>query len=87
MAKAPKIETCFDRIEAIVAALEDGDLALDEALARYEQGLTAIAQARRILSSYQARIEELRAGAEEQVPADGDAAAAEDADGDAVDDR
>lgn len=62
MAKSvqPSIEALFDQIEAAVAALESGDLPLEEALARYESGLRAMRSARGLLDKYAARLEELR---------------------------
>jgi len=63
----PSIEALFDQIEAAVAALESGDLPLEEALARYESGLKAMRSARGLLDRYAARLEELR-----QEDADGD---------------
>ena len=61
MARAPSLEDQFQAIEQAVAALEGGELPLEEALKRYEQGLVAVRQAKILLDRYQARIEELRA--------------------------
>jgi exodeoxyribonuclease VII small subunit len=61
MPKPPAIEDHFQAIEEAVAALEGGELPLEQALARYEAGLKAVRQAKAILDRYQARLEELRA--------------------------
>lgn len=69
MAKPPAIEDHFATIEQAVAALESGDLPLEEALARYEAGLKSVRQAKALLDRYAARLEELRA--EPESPAAG----------------
>jgi|GEM_PF-2125448 len=62
MAKAtsPAIEDLFEHIEDAVAALEGGELPLEQALTRYEAGLRAMKQARGILDRYAARLEQVR---------------------------
>ena len=60
MAKQPSIEDQFTVIEAAIAALETGDLGLEEALARYEAGLKSVRQAKAQLDRYVARLEELQ---------------------------
>jgi len=66
MAKQVTIEDHFRQVEEAVAALEGGDLPLEEALARYEAGLKAVRAAKTQLDRYTARLEELKAD-----PADG----------------
>lgn len=61
MAKQPAIEEVFKHIEDAVAALEGGELSLEEALARYEVGLKAVRSAKQQLDRYVARLEELKA--------------------------
>ena len=61
MAKAASIEDHFHAIEQAVAALDSGELPLEEALKRYEQGLVAVRQAKVLLDRFQARLDELRA--------------------------
>jgi len=70
--KTVPIETCFEQIEAAIAALEDGELPLEEALKRYEQGLKSLRQARTLLDGFQGRIEELQAALEEDAEPDAD---------------
>ena len=61
MAKAQSIEDHFTAIEEAVAALESGDLPLEESLARYEAGLKSVRAAKVMLDRYAARLTELRA--------------------------
>jgi exodeoxyribonuclease VII small subunit len=60
MAKAVAIEDLFQQVEAAIAALESGDLPLEESLVRYEAGLKAMRQARGVIDRFAARLEELR---------------------------
>ena len=60
MAKQVAIEDLFQQIEEAVAALESGELPLEESLVRYEAGLKAMRQARGVLDRFSARLEELR---------------------------
>ncbi|MBN8526274.1 MAG: exodeoxyribonuclease VII small subunit [Planctomycetes bacterium] len=66
MAKQASIEDLLKQVEEAVAALEGGELPLEEALARYEAGLKAVRGAKTQLDRYAARLEELKAD-----PADG----------------
>ncbi|MFW5750078.1 MAG: exodeoxyribonuclease VII small subunit [Planctomycetota bacterium] len=68
MAKEQTIEECFALIEQAVAALEDGQLPLEEALKRYEEGLRGVRQARTQLDGFAARLEELREDGEVESP-------------------
>ena len=67
MAKTPSIEDHFAQIETAIAALESGDLPLEQALDRYEAGLKAVRVARTQLDRYTARLAELR-GADDAAP-------------------
>jgi exodeoxyribonuclease VII small subunit len=69
MAKSASIEDQFAHIEEAIAALEGGDLPLEQALVRYESGLKAVRQARVLLDRYVARLEELRSEPGDQAPA------------------
>lgn len=65
MAKqAQSIEDHFALIEQAIAALEAGELPLEDSLTRYEAGLKAVRQARGLLDRYAARLEELRGDGE-----------------------
>lgn len=61
MARQPSIEDLFRQIEEAVAALEGGELPLEEALQRYEAGLKAVRGAKAQLDRFSARLEELKA--------------------------
>jgi exodeoxyribonuclease VII small subunit len=58
------IEDHFALIEQAIAALDAGDLPLEESLTRYEAGLKAVRQARGLLDRYAARLDELRGDGE-----------------------
>ncbi len=73
MPKAPSIEDHFAQIEGAIAALDSGELTLEQALDRYEAGLKAVKQARLLLDRYTARLEELRL-ADQAQDADGEQA-------------
>lgn len=65
MAKqAQSIEDHFAAIEQAIAALDAGDLPLEDSLSRYESGLKAVRLARGLLDKYAARLEELRGDGE-----------------------
>jgi len=68
MAKSPSIEDQFTHIEEAIAALEGGDLPLEQALGCYESGLKSVRQARVLLDKYVARLEELRGEPEGHAP-------------------
>ena|SRR5258708_1577071 len=68
MAKQVSIEDHFTQIEEAIAALEAGELPLEEALGRYEAGLKAVRQARTMLDKYVARLDELRGEPEAPAP-------------------
>lgn len=65
MAKPASLEALFTQIEEAIAALEEGELPLEEALQRYETGLKSVRQARGMLDKFSARLEELRGGPED----------------------
>jgi exodeoxyribonuclease VII small subunit len=54
---APKFEEALARLEAIVHALEDGDVGLDDSLRHYEEGIGLLRQAYGLLEKAQRRIE------------------------------
>lgn len=71
MARQASIEDQFRQIEEAVAALEGGELSLEESFARYEAGLRAVRQAKTQLDRYAAKLEELRAEPAGEPPAAG----------------
>ncbi len=60
------IEDHFNAIEQAVAALEGGELPLEDSLTRYEAGLKAVRAAKLMLDRYAARLTELRGEDEQQ---------------------
>jgi exodeoxyribonuclease VII small subunit len=50
-------EQALERLEAVVAALEDGRIPLSEALARYEEGVGLLAHCYQTLAQAERRIE------------------------------
>lgn len=64
----PPPELGFDqrlaRLEAIVAELENGGLALETSIERYQEGVRLLSDCRSVLASFQKRVEELSAEAE-----------------------
>lgn len=77
----PDAEPSFDdrlaRLEAIVAELEKGEIALEPAIARYQEGVELLKSCRGLLESFRKRVEVLSADAEgsvEPYAADPDAA-------------
>ena len=74
MADQVSIEHHFEAIERVIAALEDGDLPLEEALKRYEDGLTSVRQAKALLDGFEHTIEELQGSLAAELPDEADAA-------------
>lgn len=75
MAKAKKSEATFEELiaaaEARAAALEDGELGLEEALKAYEKGMADLRAAMGIISRVETRVKALTEDAEGK-PALGD---------------
>lgn len=74
---SPSIEDHFRSIEAAVAALEGGELPLEDSLARYEAGLKSVRVAKQMLDRYSARLSELRG--DDQVGSAPDSSASDNA--------
>lgn len=69
----PSFDERLARLEQIVNELEDGGLALERSIERYQEGVELLKACRAMLSGYRKRVEELGSGAEEGVrPYDGD---------------
>jgi exodeoxyribonuclease VII small subunit len=64
MAKQPTFEESVDQLEKIVAAIESGQIGLEESLAKYEQGMELVKRCRAILDRAEKRIEVLSQGGE-----------------------
>ena len=67
----PDSEPSFDdrlaRLEAIVAELEKGEIALEPAIARYQEGVELLKSCRGLLEGFRKRVEVLSADAEGAV--------------------
>lgn len=59
-AASESFEALFARLEAVTEQLEAGDVALDRAVALYEEGMTLAQRCQRLLSDAEQRIEQLR---------------------------
>ena len=57
--KSPTFEESVAQLEQIVAAIESGQIGLEDSLAKYEQGMALVKRCRGILDSAERRIEQL----------------------------
>jgi exodeoxyribonuclease VII small subunit len=64
MAKEMTFEESVTQLEQIVAAIESGQIGLEESLAKYEQGMNLVKKCRTILDRAEKRIEQLTATGE-----------------------
>ena len=53
------LENRLRRLEEILARMESDDVALEEALGLFEEGVTHVKEAERVLSAAELRVEEL----------------------------
>lgn len=60
--EAPSLEARLKRLEEILALLEADEVALERALALFEEGVTLVRDAERVLSETELRVEELLSG-------------------------
>lgn len=63
-----KFEEAFARLEEIVAKLESGDVALEESLDLYTEGMTLVKFCNQKLGTARERIEKLSSGAASADP-------------------
>ena len=61
--QAKSFEASLGELEAIVEAIEQGTIGLEESIGKYEQGMQLIRHCRGILSSAELKIEKLQADA------------------------
>lgn len=76
-----KFEEALERLDAIVAAMESGEIPLEESLAKYEEATRLAARCRQILDEAEQRIQKIQldAGGEPRaVPFEPEAETAED---------
>lgn len=62
------IDEILDGLEQVVSELEAGDLPLEEALRRFEQGVVLARQGSTVLDGVEQRVEQLLADRDEAVP-------------------
>jgi exodeoxyribonuclease VII small subunit len=68
----------LERLEALVAELEQGGLGLEPAIERYREGIELLQQCHATLAHYRRQVEELTRGAEDSLrPFTGDPDAAQ----------
>ncbi len=60
--ETPSFDDGLDRLEALVQQLESGSLSLEEALARFEEGVQLSQVLQKQLAEAQRRVEVLKAG-------------------------
>jgi len=53
------VDALLERLEALVGALESGELPLEQALERFEEGMALVQRGRRMLDALEDRIEQL----------------------------
>jgi len=68
MSKARSFEESMSRLEDVVASLETGDLPLDAALERYEEGVGLVRTCRGALETAELRVRRLVEAGLEDLP-------------------
>lgn len=83
-AKRLKFEQAMEQLDAIVAALEAGEIGVEESITKYEEAMALAAHCRQILDQAEQRIQKIQldaAGQPQATPFDLPAGPAEDDDG------
>jgi len=57
--QSPSLESLLRRLEEIADDLETGDISLDDALAKFTEGIEAVRAAERVLEGAEARVVQL----------------------------
>lgn len=65
-------EHAMQELEHLVEQIESGEIGLEEAIRRYERGISLIQRCRTVLDSAEQRIAELTTDAEDQLQIDGE---------------
>lgn len=63
MGKTPKklkFEEAMERLDAIVAAMESGEIGVEDSIAKYEEAMTLAAHCRQILDHAEQRIQKIQ---------------------------
>lgn len=70
MSKPRSFEDSMNRLETIVALLEQGEVPLEDALARYEEGVDLVRRCRQQLSQAELKVRKLVEGSADSVESD-----------------
>lgn len=65
----PTFEEGLEKLEALVAGMEDGSMTLEQALSAYEEGMALYGELSAMLQGAQQRVEQIRAGAKDEKEA------------------
>jgi len=65
--REPGFDQRLARLEELVAELEDGQLGLEPAIVKYQEGIELLRGCHELLAGYRAQVEELTRGAEESL--------------------
>lgn len=65
-----QFEDSLGELETLVEALERGDISLEQALAKFERGVTLTRQCRDLLKNAELRVDQLLADSEQAQPLD-----------------
>lgn len=68
--KAPNFEEAVDQLEALIDQIESGEIGLEDALKRYEDGTKLIQRCRGILDTAEKKIAELTVDTDESLAVD-----------------
>jgi exodeoxyribonuclease VII small subunit len=71
--KPPSFEQAVAQLEQIIDRIESGEVALEQCLGEYEQGMKLIAHCRKVLDTAEQRIAELTADADGRLHVAGEA--------------
>ena len=66
-ATEPTFDQRLERLESIVAELEQGELSLEPAIDRYQEGIGLLKDCHGLLQRYRKRVEELAQDAEDSL--------------------
>lgn len=58
--KKLKFEAAMERLDAIVEAMESGEIGIEESIAKYEEAMSLAAHCRRILDQAEQRIQKIQ---------------------------
>ncbi len=67
--KKLSLEAAMERLDAIVEAMESGQIGIEESIARYEEAMSLAAQCRQILDQAEQRVRAIQENANGQVQA------------------